>query len=390
MKRFGRFITPRVLILALMVALIVLALVPLTVRQAFAQTETTAIVSTGKLNFRSGPGAGYPVVISAVQFTKVTLLGRNEAASWAKVRFANNTEAWGSTFYMEPNVPWSSLPVISQQGSPSEPTGFVSTGALNIRTGPTNQHSVLMVVSQGTALGLVGRNTNGTWLNVRVNGKLGWGNASFILTDVNINSLPDTSGTATGLPTATPTRTPTGAPPSTATATPTGTLQPTATATSTLVAGAPTARVKTGRLNVRSGPGAGYKTLATVVYWDVLTLLGRNANASWVMVKTAANVEGWVSSLYITQSSISLYDLPVMAEVVPAGIIVTGTANVRSGPGINFASQFTLNYGAIVNLVARNSSVSWVKITYNGQTGWVGSNLVSSDYNLAFLPVANQ
>jgi uncharacterized protein YraI len=390
MKRFGRFTTSRYVILALMVALIVAMLAPLTVRHAVAQTESTAIVSTGKMNFRSGPGAGYPVVASAEQFTKVKLLGRNAAASWAKVRLPNNVEGWGSTFYMEPNVPWSSLPVITEQGNPSEPTGFVTAGALNVRSGPTNQHAILFVVSKGTALGLVGRNSNGTWLNVRVSGKLGWANASFILTDVSIMSLPDTSGTAPGLPTATPTRTPTGVPP-TATATPTGTLQPTAIPTATQAVGAPTATVKTGRLNVRSGPGPGYKALATVVQFDVLTLLGRNANASWVKVKTAANVEGWVSSLYIIVSQgVSLYDLPVLAEVVPSGIIVTGTANVRAGPGINFTSQFTLNYGAIVNLVARNSSVSWIKITYNGQTGWVGSDLIASDYNFSFLPVATQ
>lgn len=389
MKRFGRFITPRYVILALMVALVVAMLAPLTVREAFAQTQGTAIVNTGQLNFRTGPGAGYPVVERAAQFTKVTLLGRNQAASWAKVRLPSGKEGWGSTFYMEPNVPWSSLPVVTEQGNPSEPTGFVSTGALNIRSGPSNQHSILFVVSQGQALSLVGRNSDATWLNVRVNGKLGWASAAFILTDHNINLLPDTSGSAPGQATATPSQTPTGAP--SASATPTGTLQPTAIPTATPDGSSPTARVKTGRLNVRAGAGAGYKVVATVSYWDLLTLLGRNANASWVKVRTAGNVEGWVSSLYIVAApGVSVYDLPVLADVVPLGIIVAGTANVRSGPGINHGVLFTLNYGELVNLVARSGGTAWIKITYNGQTGWVGSDLVASDYNLGFLPVASQ
>lgn len=86
--------------------------------------------------------------------------------------------------------------------------------------------------------------------------------------------------------------------PATATST---TVAPTATRTSTpRVAPGNTVTVLSPGLNVRSGPGAGYASVAVVTQGDVLTVIGQNGDGSWILVRLPNGIEGWVASAYTT------------------------------------------------------------------------------------------
>jgi uncharacterized protein YgiM (DUF1202 family) len=64
---------------------------------------------------------------------------------------------------------------------------------LNVRSGPGVGHSVVEVIRCGTQVQLLGRNSAGSWLNVRTaSGRIGWVNASYIASNVPIGSLPVT------------------------------------------------------------------------------------------------------------------------------------------------------------------------------------------------------
>ncbi len=95
-------------------------------------------------------------------------------------------------------------------------TAFVTSNALNLRRGPGTGYSVLVALSNGTRLAVLGQNDNGSWLKVQVTsgnayGEVGWLARSF--TDYRfeapIVATPTRSvtatPTATGLPTATST-----------------------------------------------------------------------------------------------------------------------------------------------------------------------------------------
>ncbi|MEZ4662346.1 MAG: PA14 domain-containing protein, partial [Caldilineaceae bacterium] len=85
--------------------------------------------------------------------------------------------------------------------------------------------------------------------------------------------------------------------PSTATAT----AAPTATRTPTpRVVSGNTVTVLSPGLNVRSGPGGGYASIAVVTQGDVLTVIGQNSDGSWILVRLPNGVEGWVASTYTT------------------------------------------------------------------------------------------
>ncbi|MEQ8676493.1 MAG: SH3 domain-containing protein [Aggregatilineales bacterium] len=67
---------------------------------------------------------------------------------------------------------------------------------------------------------------------------------------------------------------------------------------------------------------------------------------------------------------------------------ITGSGvNVRSGPGINFDAIGTLNAGN--QFIATGQNNGWYNGTYNGQSAWVASGVVTATGNCANLPTVN-
>lgn len=147
----------------------------------------TAVVTAELLNLRTGPGPGYTITARLPGGTLVKLLGRNSDNSWVKVRTLDtNLEGWVSSRYVNPVSPPVDLPVLAE----AEPSGVITTGAANMRSGPATTYPVVMVLAENSLVTLVGRNGNATWVQVRHNGITGWVHASSITTSYNIWYLP--------------------------------------------------------------------------------------------------------------------------------------------------------------------------------------------------------
>lgn len=67
-------------------------------------------------------------------------------------------------------------------GPPSaQPTGYVATGRLNVRSGPSKTYNIVTTVDRSQDLTLVGRNQDGSWVQVRLPGEFaGWVQAQFL------------------------------------------------------------------------------------------------------------------------------------------------------------------------------------------------------------------
>jgi N-acetylmuramoyl-L-alanine amidase len=239
-----------------------------------SSTSTTAVVATGALNVRSGPGLQYGVVTVVVGGERVTLLGRNANSSWALIRTTSNVEGWVNASLLASNVPISSLPVVTDRTPDTLPTtasAVVITSAINVRSGPGVIYPSAAVVTKDITVALLGRTEDGSWLQVRTaSGVVGWVNASNVQANVEIATLPVVEIT-----------------------------QPSNVAV-----------VATGALNVRSGPGTSFDAFTAVVRGQSLAMLGRNASASWVQIQLPSGSTGWVSGNYI-YGSIPISELPV-------------------------------------------------------------------------------
>jgi uncharacterized protein YraI len=230
-------------------------------------------------------------------------------------------------------------------------TATINTGALNVRSGPGVGYGKVAVVYKDQAVNLLGRNSDSSWVKVGLyNGVQGWVNSTLVTPSVAISSLPVLVTTST-------------------------------------------AHVAAGNLNIRSGPGPTYTSVAVAGNGDSLVLIGRNSAATWVKVRLANGTEGWVN-VTLVSTTISITSLPVLdtgsASTEPGATVATGALNIRSGPSSAYNSVGTLTQGQPVVLLGRTADSGWANVRiYNGVVGWANAAYLTSNVSFSTLPVVN-
>jgi uncharacterized protein YraI len=142
-----------------------------------------------------------------------------------------------------------------------------------------------------------------------------------------------------------------------------------------------TATVSTGRLNVRTGPGVSYTIVTRIDLGTSITLTGRNASATWVRVRLANSIEGWVSARYI-QASVLIADLVVVnvesnPPAAPTATVTVSQLELRSGPGASHSLIATLGQNQALTLLGRTADSAWVKVrAANVGEGWVPARVI--------------
>ncbi len=247
-----------------------------------------------------------------------------------------------------------------------EPTAVIDTGVLNVRAGPSPGFPILAQVEKGTIVTMLTRDSKSSWVKVRLaEGIVGWISTYYIIPDVRLDSLPVEVQ-----------------------AEPWGVVQGTA--------------------YVRSGPGMSFPVVTTVSDARLIGILARNAETTWLMVRIADNMVGWISSAYVLSetpfvnlpldsAALIITPLPAIPTPLPttmptfgAGRVTAGTLNLRYGPGTGFGILLRLPEGAVLDLLGRNRSGEWLFIrTADGTAGWVGSIGITAAIDVNVLPVTN-
>ena len=114
-------------------------------------------------------------------------------------------------------------------------------------------------------------------------------------------------------------------------------------------------------VNFRSGPSTSYSSLGSFNKGDKVEYLG--TSGSWAKVKYN-NKTGYVYGSYVG-------DYATTAKYVTAT-----TLNVRSGAGTSYSVLGSLSKGTKVEVISTTNG--WSKINYNGSTGYVSSQYLSS------------
>ncbi|MDX1663969.1 MAG: SH3 domain-containing protein [Candidatus Promineifilaceae bacterium] len=150
----------------------------------------TGIISSYALNVRSGPGVSFRVLTAQPRDTQLTLLGRNAAGSWLRVRLPGGLEGWASAYYISTSANIWNLPVVGAGPAPAA-SGHVATGALNVRNGPGVAYGAFTAITWGTQVDLLGRAADSLWVRVRLpGGQIGWVNSAYLRMNVTLDSLP--------------------------------------------------------------------------------------------------------------------------------------------------------------------------------------------------------
>jgi uncharacterized protein YraI len=175
-----------------------LLLIMITAVPVFAQQSApTAVVNTGSLNVRSGPGLEYGSITTLPYGFGVTMVGRNAEGNWVFISLQTGVRGWVNVNYLLTNYRISQLPInASEPASPITPRAS-NTGvfALNVFASPDPNGQFIRAAGLNEGFDLLGRNYNGTWAQVRfADGTTGWVQAQFITTTVPVRSLAPTDG----------------------------------------------------------------------------------------------------------------------------------------------------------------------------------------------------
>ncbi|MCB0192043.1 MAG: SH3 domain-containing protein [Anaerolineae bacterium] len=325
----------------------------------------------------------------------------------------------------------------SLSGVPALPPGLapVAIGVLvadqaTIRQGPGESYGQVQVVNQGELAGILGKNEDRSWVYViTIQKVLGWlpvgtlritsGNleaepvlppnplASFLSQANSQAAAPATSSGSSGTASNTTTAT-------TAQAIDPASLSPVT-----------TARVTT-PVNMRQRPGPDFKQIEVVPEDEEVSILGRNQDNLWALVKMTDGTIGWVSANFLTidgaltdapemrtleadptstevapvvsasdaaaaaqtasssssgstaaepvagaTGSSASTDLPVKAFAPVASALVVEKTDGRRGPGESFGPEIELTVDMPVDILARNEDSSWVVVRNPlGGIGW--------------------
>lgn len=169
----------------------------------------------------------------------------------------------------------------------------VTAKQANIRTGPGIEYPVIGAVYQYYAFPIVAYSPTGNWVKLDFGGTQGW--VFRHLGEIrNTGNIPVST-------TATPTPSPT----------------PTSVNNSGLIMGAVDSNYinstvgVTASLNIRSGPGLGYRILTIVPYGRRAKPLARTANATWILIDYNGTT-GWVYFLFVSfPPNLKVVNLPV-------------------------------------------------------------------------------
>jgi uncharacterized protein YraI len=135
-----------------------------------------------------------------------------------------------------------------------------------------------------------------------------------------------------------------------------------------------------GQVNLRAAPSTDAALLAEVPPGVILSVLGSNPAGDWYHVQTTFGLSGWMFAELLTQNVgtiTAVYENTPSAPARPSIPNLTGTVNAIG----------LVPFGATVNLVARSPYSPWIRVDYNGVTGWVALITLDTNAYIDALPI---
>lgn len=294
----------------------------------------TVNVTSGSLNVRAGAGTGYAKVGSLKKGTKVEIY---EIVTVSGTQWGRTASGWISLSYVKLDTASSD----KEETAPVTGTVNISSGSLNVRSGPGTNYSVVASLKKGASVKVYETKTVGsvTWGRV----DQGWVSMQYI--KLNAASSDSNTGSNTGSSTGSSTGSDSGSQDNTVTA---------ASRTGTVTA--------SGTLNVRSGAGTSYSKVGSVKGGDKVTItaLKMVSGSAWGKISS-----GWICLDYVKLDA---------ATAGSPALIKGSNLNIRSGAGTSYSKVGTYAKGTQVTILETKkvSSTTWGRT----EKGWISMDYV--------------
>jgi N-acetylmuramoyl-L-alanine amidase len=141
-----------------------------------ATKEAVAIVNTGALNIRTGPGNGFASIGSVNGGTTMRIIGRNRAGDWLQVESPFG-EGWVNVTFVTTRNYFGSAPIVDVQPGDAEraPAVFRAlTGRINVRSGPNVSFPSQFTIDAGQNFPILGQSKDRQWWLIETQFGEGW------------------------------------------------------------------------------------------------------------------------------------------------------------------------------------------------------------------------
>jgi len=135
-------------------------------------------------------------------------------------------------------------------------------------------------------------------------------------------------------------------------------------------------------VNLRSGPGLGYRVLTIVPAGATVSVTG-DASEGWYPVRYE-NVDGWAYAEYVAIGGAAQGSASSVGSAGTRGTatVVTNLLNLRGGPGVGYGVVAQLPYGTTVQVVGdpqAGDGRTWVEVVTRGSgQGWVAAEFLDA------------
>ena len=296
---------------------------------AHADSEGAATVTASALNMRSEPSTSGSVVTCLPRGTVVLVTGSSNG--WYKVWYQGD-EGYMSADYLS----------FASTAREDFGTGTIKGTGVRVRGGPSTNDAIIGSENTGATMSVTG--VSGAWYRVSYRGATG-----YVRSDYMTVSYAGSGSAQSAAPQAA-----------------SSASQGTGTITGNYV-------------RVRSGPSTGHSILASCNVGTRMTVTGTSGD--WYAV-TYNGLNGYVYKQYLdlSGSSFSVTDMSNTAAVT------TAVVNMRSGPSTGYTSQRLLGLGTSVTITGKSDN--WYRVSYNGATGYIRSDYLTTDVQTAAAAVS--
>ncbi|WP_148629475.1 SH3 domain-containing protein [Bacillus sp. E214] len=270
-------------------------------------SSSTLYQTTANVNLRAGSSNKHKVILTIPKGKNVTYLSKS--GSWFKVKYANKTGFVSSSYLKKPTA--------NSQASTQATVTYQTTANVNLRTGASNKHKVILTIPKGKNVTYLSK--SGSWFKVKYANKTGFVSSSY-LKKPTANSQASTQATVTYQTTA--------------------------------------------NVNLRTGASNKHKVILTIPKGKNVTYLSKSG--SWFKVKYA-NKTGFVSSSYLKKPTAN------SQTNSQATVTYQTTANVNLRTGASNKHKVILTIPKGKNVTYLSKSGSWFKVKYANKTGFVNS-----------------
>ena len=221
-----------------------------------------------------------------------------------------------------------------------EQATYITTNRLNMRKGPGTSYAKVGTLNQGQKVIPIEKSSDGKWVKIKYNSQEVWVSFDYLKKE-------ETQST---------------------------------TSTIKLNSNYKT----TGNLNMRKGPATTYDRIATLPLGTVVTPMKFSSDGKWAQVKYNNQI-GWISVDYIKLDETSTPVKPEDPSDKPSEktqkfsgkYITSANLTLRKGSGKSYQAISTIPQGTKVEATEITLDENWMKVTYNGQTGWVNSDYLN-------------